>query len=221
MRQPEDSPRIAYINTLFAAEPPGFAEVRAAGEARRPGMQVSAREGALLRLLVAMQQPRHILEIGTFMGYSTLWMAQALPVGGRITTLEKQPEYAALAREHYARCAPQAAMSVEEGDALALLAARLPSWPTVEMVFIDAEKRHYKRYLDALEPFLPSGALVVGDNTFLFDQVYRPAPESKNERASREAWEAMRAFNARLADRAHYDAMMLDTQEGLTIARKK
>lgn len=208
-----------YIAATFASSlPAGMEEVHAKGESLRPFMQISAAEGKLLAFLVALKKPRLIVEVGTFVGYSTLWMASTLPPGGKIITLEKNAHHAALARSHCTTYA-HAAVEVIEGDALTSIAALNMLSAGIDMVFIDAEKRRYPDYLEALFPLLAPHALVVADNTLLFGTVYNDAPDSDS--ASSEAWNAMRRFNAMLADDTIYTGILLPTSEGMTVAVKK
>lgn len=202
-----------YITATFVQEPDWLAAIRATGETLRPGMQMSAFEGALLAWLVKLTGAKRVLEIGTFMGTTALWMASA---GAEVTTLEFNADYAAKARAHVSASPYARQIAVEQGDALAWLATQ-PHMASYDMVFIDAEKRSYVKYLDAVLPLLTHGALVVGDNTLLWGAV-----TGENETAaSKEATATMRAFNARLADPEYFDGIMLPTAEGLTMARRK
>jgi len=115
--------------------------------------------GRLLEFLVWSLQPQLILEIGTYSGYSALSMARALPPGGRIITLEADPERATFARRHIER---HGRISVREGDALESIAALDGPF---DMVFIDANKDGYVDYYEAVLPKLAPRGLIVADNT--------------------------------------------------------
>lgn len=213
MQTRDNSHTLQYITETFVHEPAWLAPVRAAGEALRPGMQLSAYEGHLLRWLAQLTGARHALEIGTFMGYSTLWLASS---GAQVTSLEFQADYAERARQHIASSPYAAQVRVEQGDALAWLAAQ-PAAPTFDLLFIDAEKRRYGDYLDRAWPLLTPNALIVADNSLLWGAVSGEVPDA----ASAESVRAMRAFNARLADPLQFDGLMLPTIEGLTVARRR
>lgn len=213
MQTRDNGTTLAYMARTFVQEPAWLAPVRAAGEARRPGMQLSPYEGHLLRWLVQLSGARTILEIGTFMGYSALWMASA---GARVTTLEFNRDAALLAQAHIAASPHADAVTVVHGDALAWLAQQ-PQERGYDLLFIDAEKRNYVRYLEAALPLLRPGGLIVGDNTLLWGAVTGEAPDA----ASKEAIAAMQQFNALLADAAQFESVMLPTPEGLTVARLK
>jgi predicted O-methyltransferase YrrM len=202
-----------YITHTFVDEPAWMKPVRAKGEELRQGMQMSAYEGYLLGWLAKLTGAKSILEVGTFMGGTALWMASS---GARVTSLEFNAEYAALAQGYVAASPYAARVTVQQGDALAWLAAQ-PQQPTFDMLFIDAEKRSYVKYLEAAKPLLQSRALVVADNTLLWGGTSGEVPDA----ASKESIRVMRSFNAILADPGEYDGIMLPTIEGLTVARLK
>lgn len=204
---------IEYITDTFVEEPAWLEAVRAHGESLRPGMQLSAYEGHLLGWLSRMAGARNILEIGTFMGYSALWMARG---GARVTSLEFNGEYATIAAQHVAGSPFADAVTIVQGEALSWLANQ-PEEPAYDMVFIDAEKRRYVDYLEAVLPLLEPRSLIVGDNSLLWGAVTGEDPKA----ASKEATLAMRQFNDMLGDPVRYDGLMLPTIEGLTVARMK
>jgi len=182
-----------------------------------------------------MHQVKTIVEIGTLAGYSTLWMARALPKDGHIITLNKEPAHIAMARENFAQADVKDRIEMLEGDArdsLEKLAAegRFAHTPLdmtkapldmtkapLDMIFIDADKIGYNTYLDWAEQHVRKGGLIVADNTFLFDTVWLDkAPEG----TAPTTWAGMRRFNERLADSSRYLSVIVPTQEGVTIAIK-
>lgn len=201
-----------YIDRTFAPEDELLTSVRLAGEALRPGMQISSGEGQLLYMLARMIDAKRIVEIGCFMGYSAIWMARALPQDGQLITLEASPEYAQTARTHFAQT--DLPITLLEGDAAASLATLEGPF---DLVFIDADKSGYARYLDITLPMLRSGGLLIGDNSLLFGAMTGQAKQS----VSNGAIEAMQQFNNRLATSDQVDAVMIPTDEGLTVARKR
>lgn len=209
------NPTLDYITRTFVREPAWLVPAREQGEALVPGMQLSPYEGHLLAWLVRISGARHILEIGTFMGYSTLWMATALPKDGTITSIEFKPEHAALARKH-ATVSPHASqVRIVEGDGLAWLQAQEKK-PAYDLLFFDAEKRAYPDYLEEGLKLLQPHGWVVGDNTCLFGALTGEVPDA----ASPEAKAGMQKFNETLADPSRFETVMLPTIEGLTIARR-
>ncbi len=205
-----------YITRTFVREPEYIAAARAEGERRNPGMQISPYEGHLLQWLVRISGAKNILEIGTFMGVSTLWMASALPEGGRITSLEFSAQHAAQARAHIAASPHKNSIEIVQTDAHTWLAAT-PATPQFDLVFIDAEKKGYADYLDVVLPRLKSRGWIIGDNTLLFGALSGENPDASNAAAKA----SMTRFNETLADAARFDSILLPTAEGLTVARLK
>lgn len=200
-----------YLSNTFVGEDP-FAAVRAEGEKRHPGMQVSPYEAHLLAWLVTISGAKRILEVGTFMGYSTLYMARALPEDGEVLSLEKSNEHAERAAQHVAH---DKRINVVCTDALEYI--RNYSGEKFDLIFLDAEKRQYPAYLEAALPHVKPNAWVLADNSLLWGAVSGEDPKA----ASKEATEAMRKFNALLADKSKFDGVLLTTPEGLTVARRK
>ena len=130
----------------------------------RPHMLSGAVNGRFLETLVYLIQPKLVLEIGTFSGYSALSMGRALPADGRIITLESDAGHAAFARRHLDR---HGRIAVREGPALESI-AKLDG--PFDLVFIDADKESYIDYYEAVLPKLSPRGLIVADNT-LFDSV--------------------------------------------------
>src|SRR5687767_2574735 len=166
----------AYVQDHAPAESPLHAELRERthAELRSPAMQVGRVEGALLRLLVGLARARNVLEIGTFSGYSALCMAEALPEGGKLVTCDIDPVATAVARSVWAKSPHGAKIDLRLAPALDTIAALCAEQRSFELVFIDADKINYERYYDAVWELLPSGGLVVADNTLWSGRVVDP-----------------------------------------------
>jgi predicted O-methyltransferase YrrM len=151
-----------YLAARLAPEDAALTEALAASAAAGlPPADVSPLQGRLLELLARLCGARAILEIGTLAGYSTIWLARALPEGGRLVTLEADPHHARVARSNLERAGLSDVVEVVEGPALETL-PRL-SGP-FDLVFIDADKQRSADYLAlALELSRP-GTLIVADN---------------------------------------------------------
>jgi predicted O-methyltransferase YrrM len=151
-----------YLAARLAPEDAALTEALAASAAAGlPPADVSPLQGRLLELLARLCGARAILEIGTLAGYSTIWLARALPEGGRLVTLEADPRHARVARSNLERAGLSDVVEVVEGPALETL-PRL-SGP-FDLVFIDADKQRSADYLAlALELSRP-GTLIVADN---------------------------------------------------------
>ena len=151
--------------TLTPDDPALLGALDAAKAAGLPQIQVSPPQGRLLEMLIRLQGSRKVLEFGTLGGYSTIWMARALPPGGQVVTLEADPAYAKVARETFERADLAGAIDVRVGPALETLAllAEEKAGP-FDFVFIDADKVNSPNYLAwALEHSRP-GSLIVADN---------------------------------------------------------
>jgi predicted O-methyltransferase YrrM len=129
---------------------------------------VDAEVGALLRVLATAVQAKRILEIGTAIGYSGLWLAGALPAGGTLLTMEYDEERAHQARENFARAGFSDRVSVIVGDAQRMLAK--VSGP-FDFVFQDGDKKQYGPMLDRLVDLLRPGGLLVTDNVLWSGEV--------------------------------------------------
>ena len=156
----------AYIADLLVRhDPPLVAALEASAAAGLPPSAVSPSEGKLLHLLARVRAAREILEIGTLGGYSTIWLARALPPGGRLVTLELEPTYAEVARANIDHAGLADVVELRLGRALDVLPelaaeGRAP----FDLVFIDADKRSNAEYLAwALELSRP-GTLIIADN---------------------------------------------------------
>lgn len=205
-----------YIRNTFAEEPPEMQSIRATMTAAEDQISVPPEDGRLLQLLVGMTGAKKIVEIGTLGGYSGVWMAQALPKDGVIYTCEHEERRAKIAEKHFKKYARDKDIKIILGDANETLPTLSKKGP-FDMVFIDADKVSYVNYLDWAEENVRTGGLIVGDNTFLFDAVWSEKPM---DRISQGALFSMLEFNRRLADPARYQSMMLNTGQGMTVARK-
>ncbi|MBI5597324.1 MAG: O-methyltransferase [Elusimicrobia bacterium] len=152
----------AYLEGLFTSPDRVLdAALAAAKAAGLPEIQVSASQGKLLYLLARLMGARSILEIGTLGGYSAIWLARALPAGGRLVTLEADTKHAAVATANLAAAGFSGAAEVRTGRAL----DTLPSLEgPFDLVFIDADKDGYPGYLGWALKLTRKGSLIVADN---------------------------------------------------------
>ncbi len=208
--------RQQYIHDLFAHEPAGLRAIRAAMNDPDDQISVPPEDGRLLQLLVSMSGAKKIVEIGTLGGYSSTWMAQALPSDGVIYTLEHEPRRADIAEKHFREHAAGKQIEVLRGRALDNLPA-LSSKGPFDLIFIDADKVNYAHYLDWAEANVKQGGLIVGDNTFLFDSVLS---NETGDRVRETALAAMQDFNSRLSNPEKYISVMLNTGQGMTVAKR-
>lgn len=151
------------IDTLSESDPVLEAAQRAADSAGLPAISVSAAQGKFLHLLARIRVARRILEIGTLAGYSTIWLARALPPGGRLITLEFDPRHAEVARANLSRAGVADRVEVRVGraiDALPALAAGDP----FDLIFIDADKPSTTDYFRWAVKLSRPGTVIVVDN---------------------------------------------------------
>lgn len=181
--------------------------------AEREGVPIVAWEtGRLLASLAGALDPR-ILEVGTAIGYSALHMAQELGQG-RVKTLERDPERVGQARDFLQRAAVHEKVEIVEGDALETIPA-LPG--PFDLLFLDATKGEYRRYLELAEPLLAPRALLAVDNVLQSGQVADPA---SGGRWSRESVAAQREFNAHMMGSEDWRATVLAVGDGVLVASR-
>lgn len=212
-----ESKQQKYLNEVFGLTDPELGEIREALFAHNvEAIAVSGAEARILQFLVRISGARKIVEIGTLFGYSALAMAKALPEDGELWALEKSADNYAIAAKHFAKFPAGKKVRLQNGDALELLPGIEKEGP-FDLVFIDADKGGYVKYLDWAEKNVRRGGLIVGDNTFLFGGVWG---ESRNPNMGEKQAAIMREFNTRLADTSKYNSTLIPTVEGLTVAQK-
>jgi predicted O-methyltransferase YrrM len=205
-----------YIRQTFAHEPKPLQRIRAAMTSPEDQINVPPEDGRLLQLLVRLVGAKKIVEIGTLAGYSSLWMAEAMPKGGQIYTCEYEERRAKIAEKHFKKYAKDKKITIVRGNAHEQL-PKLSKKGPFDLIFIDADKVSYAKYLDWAEKNVRKGGLIVGDNTFLFDAIWQEEPV---DRVRQQALFAMRDFNRRLSDPKKYQSMLLNTGQGMTVAMK-
>jgi predicted O-methyltransferase YrrM len=170
------------------------AALRDSAAAGLPAIAVSPPQGKMLMLLARMVRARSILEIGTLGGYSTIWLARALPADGRLITLEFNPKHVDVARANIGRAGFAKVVEVRVGpalDALALLASA--GTPPFDMVFIDADKSNNPKYFGWAVKLSRPGTLIVVDNVIRDGKVLDEASPDPDIRGTRELYQAMAA----------------------------
>ena len=170
-----------------------------------PEIQVSAAQGKLLHLLAQAIGARCILEIGTLGGYSTIWLARALPPGGRVVTLEAEATHADVARANFARAGLADRIDLRIGPALDTLprlveASRGP----FDLIFIDAYKPEYADYLTWSLQLSRPGTLIIADNIVRDGAVADASSQDVNV-------QGVRRFNERLAAEPRVSATIVQT----------
>src|SRR6202042_905794 len=170
------------------------AALAASAAAALPPITVSANQGKLLELLVRVHGARRILELGTLGGYSTIWLARALPENGRMVTLEASAKHAAVARKNLERAKLLDKVELREGPALEtlpkLLAERVEPF---DLIFVDADKEHNAEYLKWALRLSRVGTVIVTDNVVREGSVLDAASDDAMVRGTRRFFDAVAA----------------------------
>jgi caffeoyl-CoA O-methyltransferase len=183
-----------HLSQLFgdASDPVLEASLQRAADAGLPAIQVSSQQGRLLHVLALACGARSILEVGTLAGYSSIWLARALPADGRLLTLEIDPDAADVARQNLHEAGLADRVEVRVGPALDTLdELRSRAAGPFDLVFIDADKPGYAEYLDAAIELGRSGTLIVADNVVREGRILAPGGDQAAAGVAR--------FNAALA----------------------
>ncbi|HLF28799.1 MAG TPA: O-methyltransferase [Anaerolineae bacterium] len=206
-----------YIEQLFiprdAALEQGLKDAERAG---LPSINVSANEGKLLYLITKLAGATRVLEIGTLGGYSTTWLARALPANGRVVTLELEPKHAEVARKNLDRAGVGDRVAIRVGRAVDTLRAMADRGEApFDVIFIDADKDAYVEYLNLSLQLSRPGTVILADNVIRNGAVLQAQPA---ERSARE----VREYNAALAAQPRLDSLILpiirDNLDGLSIS---
>lgn len=173
MTQPSFAQIDHYIANLLApADPALTATEQSIIAAGMPVISVTANQGKFLHLLALLCRATRILEIGTLGGYSAIWMARALPEGGKLTTIELEPEYAEVARKNIAMAGLSDKVDILVGKALEVLPQlEAEGAGPFDMIFIDADKPPYVEYFQHALRLSHPGTLIVADNVIREGQV--------------------------------------------------
>ena len=200
-----------YATELFAVEDAILTTIRARQEGLKlPPIHISADEGKLLHVLLRAIRATTVLEVGSLAGYSGVWLARALPAGGCLTTIEKDPLHASLARQAFADAGLTSRVRVLEGAALDLLPTLAPGF---DAVFLDADKAPLPQYFEWSIRLLRDGGLLLCDNAFFHGSVVDPADQSPDTAG-------VRAFNLLAATDPRLVSSVVPIRDGLVVAVK-
>jgi caffeoyl-CoA O-methyltransferase len=184
---------------------------RETAEMPRAVMATTPDEAALLTMLARLVGARRALELGTFTGYGAISIARGLADDGRLTCLELNEEYAAIARRNLEDAGVAERVEIVVGPALESLRA-LPEEPTFDYVFLDADKPGYPDYYEEIVPRLLPGGLLLIDNVLLSGAVTEPQDERER---------TMNALNERVTADDRVDSVMVLVADGLTFVRRR
>ena len=183
---------------------------RTAQLGRAAGMQISADQGALLTLLTRLVGVDRAVEVGTFTGYSSICIARGLRPGGHLLCCDVNEDYTAIARDAWAAAGLDDRIELRLAPAVETLRS-LPSEPTIDLAFIDADKGGYASYYRELVPRVRSGGLLLVDNTLWSGRVVDPRSESDR---------FITGFNDVARNDPRVELVILPIADGLTMARR-
>lgn len=172
-------------------------------------------QGRVLSMLSRMIRPTHILELGTFVGYSALCLAEGLTPDGRLVTVEKNDELEEMIRDNLSQSPLGKQIELRIGtvqDVLRDLRETMPE--TFDLVFLDADKRTYTEDLEALLPLVKQGGWILADNTLWDGHIIDPAYDRDKQT------QGLRHFNEYVRNRPDLENVILPIRDGLTIIRK-
>ncbi|MEV7086834.1 O-methyltransferase [Streptomyces sp. NPDC093085] len=188
-----------FTDRLAPADEALTAALAAIEAAGLPAISVAPNQGKLLHLLAATQGARTVLEIGTLGGYSTIWLARALPAGGKLISLEYDPAHAEVARANLAHAGLAGIAEVRTGAALDTLPVLLAEGAgPFDFVFVDADKQNNAAYVEWALKLTRPGSVIVVDNVVRGGAVADPDDPSAAVRGTRRMVEEM-AENPRLS----------------------
>ena len=178
-------------------------------KASYPSMLTGRVEGRFLQTIVQLSGARHIVDIGTFTGYSALAMAEVLPDDGELLTIEKNEEHARIALAFFDRSPDRSKIILRTGEALEILKT-LPDAKT-DLVFIDADKRNYSVYYRESMRIVRTGGLILADNVLWYGRVFSPKDDDSR---------AMAEFNEVVNRDGRAEKLFLTIRDGIYLMRK-
>ena len=205
-----------FGDKLVPSDPALEAALAANRKAELPAIDVTPLQGKFLELLVRISGARRVLEIGTLGGYSTLWLARALPKDGQIVSLELDPRHAGIARANLKNAGMLDRVDIRVGPATKSLEALVASGASFDFIFIDADKSGYPEYLGWSLKLSRPGTLIVADNVVRDGKVIEPDNPDPNV-------QGVRRFTDLIAAEPRLSATVLQTvgskgYDGFTLA---
>ncbi len=167
-------------------------------------------QGKLLELLSCLLQPKRILEIGTFTGYSALCLAKGLQEDGQLHTIELREEDASVAKNYFERSVQKEKIFLHMGDAKQIIHTLAETW---DIVFIDADKTGYIEYYDLILPKVKQNGLIIADNVLFHGEVLQ-------EKISGKSAKAIHVFNEHVKNDNRVEKVLVTVRDGLFLIRK-
>ena len=181
-----------------------------------PHMLSGQVQGRVLSMLSKMIRPRRILELGTFTGYSALCLAEGLTPDGKLITIEHNDELESTIRHNLSLSPLGSRIDLLIGDAIEILSAGNGpiAGEAFDLVFIDADKRQYCEYLDAVYPLVRAGGWIIADNVLWDGHVIDPAYDKDKQT------QGLRRFNEKVKNDSRFEQVILPLRDGMTIIQK-
>lgn len=203
-----------YIVDTFAQEDDLLKEIVNGTERNKiPLIQVSPDNGKFLYMLIKMTGAKRVLEIGTLAGYSTVWMARALPEEGKVVTLEISREHADFAQSNFRKAGLENKIELIFGRAMDSLDKLLETTPADErfdFVFIDADKENASVYFDKAMKMINKGGVIATDNTLKNGNVIKKDVD--------EGTKGIQFYNKKVANDPRVESLLVSISDGLTIS---
>jgi caffeoyl-CoA O-methyltransferase len=178
------------------------------------GMQIAPEQGAFFRILTAALGVRSAVEVGTFTGYSSLCIARGLADGGHLLCCDVSEEWTTIARRHWDMAGVADRIELRLGPAAETLRS-LPDAATLDLAFIDADKKSYRVYAEELIRRLRPGGVLLVDNVLWHGTVVEDDGDPESDASH------LRAFNDWLAANKDVDCVILPIADGVTMARRR
>ena len=202
-----------YATACSAPEPELLRRLREETERTRemPQMIAGPLQGRLLYLLAKMTGARRVLEVGTFVGYSALCFAEALPKDGEVVTIDRDPGVEGISRRHFTQSPHGRKITLVIGEALEAVRKLKGKF---DLVYLDADKVNYSRYYDAVFERVPAGGLIIADNLLWGGAVLDRRENDPDTRA-------LRLFAKKVRSDPRVEPVLLTVRDGLLVARKR
>lgn len=205
-----------YLKETFGQQDAHLAQLMAEAVAEGlPDIAVSPDVGRLIGLLTSMTRGRRAVEVGTLAGYSSIWLARGLSDDGRLVTIESDAKHAEFARRQFERAGLSERIELVESNGIEALTDLAGRWEagSVDVLFLDADKREYPDYFTAARELIAPGGLLIADNALGSGSWWIDAEDNPSRAGAH-------ALNVMLAQDPHFEAAAVPLREGLLIARR-
>lgn len=179
-----------------------------------PQISISPEQVKFLQFIIKSIKAKNLLEIGTLGGYSAIAMARAIPEDGKLLTIELEPKHAEYASNKIESAGLSHKIKVVCQDGLKFLRTYKPQ-EQLDFIFLDADKNHYYKYVNMLEPYLKVGGIIAADNAFAFGFVVQSAPERNPEDVK-----SIKSFNNYMNNHPNFFTTLAPVGDGMLMSLK-